>query len=117
MLRDATAKYMDVLRAEPDLAAGYPGTALDRLFEAQYRHVVDGILCEECGCNGRLVPRKRLGQNIAQPAVHFGLIASGDTVMKSGGDRDAIARQEGVIAFAPPVVPVTRNRAPSHSEG
>ena len=99
MLQDTMAKYMDVLRAERDLAAEYPGTAHDKLFEAQYRHVLDGMLCEECGCDGELVPRGRLRHVSPQPAVHFGLIASGDTVMKSGEDRDAIARQEGVIGF------------------
>lgn len=34
-----------------------------------------------------------------KPVIHFGLIASGDTVMKSGEDRDKIAAQEKVIAF------------------
>ena len=99
MLRDTMAGYMDVLKAEPELAAGCPGTAQDRLFEATYRHIGDGMLCEECGCNGSLVPRRRLGQDSMQPVVHFGLIASGDAVMKSGEDRDAIVRQEGIIAF------------------
>ncbi|KAL2012208.1 hypothetical protein VTN00DRAFT_4926 [Thermoascus crustaceus] len=33
------------------------------------------------------------------PAVHFGLIASGDAVARSGQDRDEIAAREGVIAF------------------
>lgn len=33
------------------------------------------------------------------PAVHFGLMASGDTVMKSGEDRDDIARQEDIVGF------------------
>ncbi|KAH6848197.1 hypothetical protein B0I37DRAFT_376932 [Chaetomium sp. MPI-CAGE-AT-0009] len=99
MLRDTMAGYMDALKAEPELASRYPGTTQDRLFEAAYRHVGDGMLCEEYGCNGSLVPRMRLGQDSLQPAVHFGLIASGDAVMKSGEDRDAIARQEGIIAF------------------
>jgi nucleoside phosphorylase len=31
--------------------------------------------------------------------IHFGRIASGDTVMKSGEDRDSIAQRESVIAF------------------
>jgi nucleoside phosphorylase len=31
--------------------------------------------------------------------VHFGLVASGDKVVRSGGDRDDIARRDGVIAF------------------
>jgi len=34
-----------------------------------------------------------------RPVVHFGLIASGDTVMKSGKRRDEIAKNLNVIAF------------------
>ncbi|KAK2729482.1 hypothetical protein CKAH01_10165 [Colletotrichum kahawae] len=33
------------------------------------------------------------------PAVHFGYIACGDQVMKSGQHRDVISGEEGVIAF------------------
>ena len=91
--------YMDVLRHEPELAAEYPGAMHDRLFEATYRHVRDGMLCEECGCNGELVRRTRHELDNQVPAIHFGLIASGNTVMKSGEDRDAITRQEGIVGF------------------
>ncbi|KAK6507674.1 hypothetical protein TWF481_006097 [Arthrobotrys musiformis] len=35
----------------------------------------------------------------ARPILHFGPIASGDTVMKSGKDRDRHAERDGVIAF------------------
>lgn len=99
MLRDRIVTYMDVLQAEPDLAAKYPGVTCDRLFEAAYRHVADGKSCDECGCAGSLVPRERLQLDNPMPAVHFGLIASGDTVMKSGEERDVIARQENVVGF------------------
>ena len=99
MLQGKMAGYMDVLRGEPELAAVYPGATQDRLFEATYRHVSEGMSCEECACDGELVSRTRLEQGNGQPAVHFGLIASGDTVMKSGEDRDAIARQTGIIGF------------------
>lgn len=98
-LRSKMYGYMDVLRGEPELAADYPGVAHDRLFEATYRHVGDGMLCEECGCNGTLVRRDRLEQSNPQPAIHFGLIASGNTVMKFGEERDVIARQEGIRCF------------------
>ena len=98
-LQGKMAGYMEVLRGEPELAAAYPGIAQDRLFDATYRHVSDGMSCEECGCDGKLVRRTRLEQGDGQPAVHFGLIASGDTVMKSGKDRDDIARKAGVIGF------------------
>jgi nucleoside phosphorylase len=99
MLQGKMTDYMGVLRGEPGLAAVYPGAAQDKLFEAMYRHVRDGKSCEECGCDGKLVQRTRLEQDDGQPAVHFGLIASGDTVMKSGEDRDDIAQQAGAIGF------------------
>ncbi|RFU77460.1 hypothetical protein TARUN_4763 [Trichoderma arundinaceum] len=66
--------------------------------------------CEELGCEeGYFVGRERLqekeelekdGYEEAQaPAIHLGAVASGDTVLKSGKDRDEIAQKEGVIAF------------------
>ena len=101
MLQSKIAGYLDVLREEPELAATYPGAAQDRLFEATYRHITDGMSCQECACDGKLVSRVRLEQGVGQSPVqvHFGLIASGDTVMKSGQDRDAIAQKTGAIGF------------------
>jgi nucleoside phosphorylase len=66
--------------------------------------------CADLQCNeGHLVPRERLkakGQleqdndsGVQKPAIHIGRVASGDTVMKSGEDRDNIAKEDGVIAF------------------
>ncbi|PCD44537.1 hypothetical protein AU210_003613 [Fusarium oxysporum f. sp. radicis-cucumerinum] len=95
------ADYLDVLRQDRDLHAEYPGSTEDRLFEASYRHTDDQKSCEQLGCNGELVSRSRLA--IAKvsptPAIHFGLMASGDAVMKSGEDRDRIAAAEDIIAF------------------
>ncbi|KXJ85312.1 nucleoside phosphorylase domain-containing protein [Microdochium bolleyi] len=99
MLQDKVVGYMDVLRREPQMAAEYPGVPHDKLFTAACRHVADGRSCDECSCDGQLVPRRRLENGSPQPAVHFGLIASGDAVIKSGEERDAVARREGVVAF------------------
>ncbi|KAL6825503.1 nucleoside phosphorylase domain-containing protein [Trichoderma sp. SZMC 28015] len=68
--------------------------------------------CSELGCSSKfLVPRARSlhsqgkqqdpsTPNTAQmPTIHTGSVASGDTVMKSGVDRDIIAKKEGIIAF------------------
>lgn len=107
----------------------YPGRDRDMLFESAYRHkhhipfrcatcdacskkidpVCEATLnatCEELGCDSaRLVSRQRLSQSMGtnpseqKPLVHFGLFATGDIVMKSGEDRDAIAAEEKVIAF------------------
>lgn len=97
-LRKKLVGYLEVLQREPELAASYPGTAHDTLFESTYRHSGKGT-CEECGCHGQLVSRDRLKMEEANPVIHIGKIASGDIVMKSGEHRDKIARQEGVIGF------------------
>ncbi|PTB65209.1 purine and uridine phosphorylase [Trichoderma citrinoviride] len=66
--------------------------------------------CEELGCEEsfnirreRLQERQELEQGsqeeAQEPAIHIGAVASGDTVLKSGEDRDRIAKKEGVIAF------------------
>ncbi|KAK4223440.1 nucleoside phosphorylase domain-containing protein, partial [Podospora fimiseda] len=98
-LQNKMIHYVDKLRKDIELAAIYPGVAQDKLFEATYRHVRDGKLCEHCGCDGPVVLRNRLQQDGQQPQVHFGLIASGDTVMKAGEKRDDIIQQEDVIGF------------------
>ncbi|KAH7132719.1 nucleoside phosphorylase domain-containing protein [Dactylonectria macrodidyma] len=67
-------------------------------------------LCADLGCDDEhLVARKRLqakrqsehdgGDATPQPAVHVGVVASGDTVMKSAADRDRLSREAGVIAL------------------
>ncbi|KAK4083833.1 uncharacterized protein Triagg1_1495 [Trichoderma aggressivum f. europaeum] len=66
--------------------------------------------CEALGCeDSSLVGRERLQEKqelegtsheeAQEPAIHIGTVASGDTVLKSGEDRDNIAAKEGVIAF------------------
>jgi nucleoside phosphorylase len=81
--------------------------------DSQHQSVCQEALesnCNELKCDTRqLLPRRRLskvdsptqaGQELAHnPMVHFGLVASGNMVMKSGEDRDNIAMKEDVIAF------------------
>ncbi|KAF5674286.1 gamma-glutamylputrescine oxidoreductase [Fusarium circinatum] len=92
-------RFLSLLQEDLELSAHYLEPGTDRLYEATYRHVDKDMPCDKCGCDGRLVPRERLGQEVPKPRVHFGRIASGDTIMKSGEDRDDIARTLGVIAF------------------
>ncbi|KAI6350793.1 hypothetical protein MCOR25_010390 [Pyricularia grisea] len=92
--------YLGAIQCKVRLAAQYPGVQKDRLFESDYRHITDVKLCDDCGCNGPQVARNRLKQTEMQhPIIHIGLFASGDTVLKSGKDRDTLAKEEGVIAF------------------
>lgn len=65
--------------------------------------------CKTLQCSDQhLIARERLAvaseerndQNThSGPSIHFGLYASGDKVIKSGEERDVIAKEEGVIAF------------------
>lgn len=64
--------------------------------------------CSELKCNeNKLVHRQRLPRSIdvgkaieeQKPSIHFGFIASGDTVIKSGEDREEVAAREKVIGF------------------
>ncbi|KAK3335952.1 nucleoside phosphorylase domain-containing protein [Cercophora scortea] len=85
--------------------------------------------CEELHCDsGKLMSRKRFAAAASRdeltkgpgglvhprPMVHFGLIASGDRVMKSGEDCDIIAKRENIIAFEMEGVGGICNYADSH---
>ncbi|KAL4951558.1 nucleoside phosphorylase domain-containing protein [Aspergillus filifer] len=125
-LSEEIAAHLAALRANPRTRAlaAYPGLAEDRLFEASYPHKhhsvdecevcssMDGQVCsaaqesscQELGCDeSALIPRQRHDKEFSaekqHPMVHFGLVASGDTLMRSGHDRDIIASKESVIAF------------------
>lgn len=67
--------------------------------------------CEDLGCEeqGLVTCRQRLEEKLKlcqsgdithqNPNIFFGLVGSGDTVMKSGCDRDRLAAAEDIIAF------------------
>jgi nucleoside phosphorylase len=116
-LEDKTLGYLRVLRQILSDVVTYPGATEDRLFKSTYQHkhheplecvicanddecdAAVGMSCQQLKCDDReLVPRVRLSQPF-NPVVHFGRIASGDTIMKSGEDRDEIVNRDGVIAF------------------
>ncbi|KAF5618858.1 pfs domain protein [Fusarium tjaetaba] len=126
-LRERANAYLDTL--SDVLGMKNPGVEEDILFESTYRHQhhpplscsicignsgdLTGMVCNEArsaSCKdlkcdiANSVARKRQRDATGNqwnmfPAVHFGKFGSGDKVMKSGEDRDRIARSEGIIAF------------------
>ncbi|CAH0046270.1 unnamed protein product [Clonostachys solani] len=103
----------------------YPGAAADELFKPTYRHrhrfstcctaeltcskALDQP-CDEIGCeDNHLVDREGIKDKqtleeedpskAQEPTIHIGAVASGDTVMKSGEDRDRIAKDDDILAF------------------
>jgi nucleoside phosphorylase len=55
--------------------------------------------CDDLGCDKSQVIRCREPLEAAKVSVHIGAVASTDTVVKSGRNRDAIASTDEVIAF------------------
>ncbi|KAF3077416.1 hypothetical protein CFAM422_000178 [Trichoderma lentiforme] len=97
-LHSSMHEYLRSLQATSKLSVQYPGALKDKLFEANYPHIDDGVPCDH-GCDGLRVQRRRSESSMIQPKIHFGIVASGDSVMKSGEERDRIAQEHGIIAF------------------
>lgn len=68
----------------------------DLLFEAQYDHTEPATTCDGCD-RQRLVTRAPRDRN--DPIIHYGLIASGNKVIKDGRARDQLARELGILCF------------------
>jgi nucleoside phosphorylase len=77
-------------------AASYPGAEHDRLFEAWYDHQSDDRTCASCD-TGRLVTRP--ARNGIEPTIHYGLIASGNQVMRHGVTRERLRGELDVLCF------------------
>ncbi|KAL2833280.1 hypothetical protein BDW59DRAFT_156780 [Aspergillus cavernicola] len=67
----------------------------DVLFDANYRHI-GGPTCEKCS-KERIVERGLRNNDVV---IHYGLIASGNLVIKDGVERERVASElEGVLCF------------------
>ncbi|KAI0877126.1 hypothetical protein GGS24DRAFT_448871 [Hypoxylon argillaceum] len=64
-----------------------PPSASDVLFAADYAHIQNNMTCEGCD-KERLLARLDRGSDDSE--IHYGLIASGDSVIKDGAKRDSI---------------------------
>ncbi|KAF3228983.1 hypothetical protein TWF192_004476 [Orbilia oligospora] len=73
-----------------------PPNSSDRLFQSNYDHPEENGSCDDCDTT-LLVDRKPRVRNEAH--LHYGLIASGNQVMKHGLTRDKLSREKGVLCF------------------
>ena len=74
----------------------HPGTQYDCLYEAEYDHPEGNTTCSQCD-RDRLVDREP--RPSSEPVIHYGLIASGDQVMRHGTTRDRLRRDQNVLCF------------------
>ncbi|KAL4936244.1 hypothetical protein BDV06DRAFT_233582 [Aspergillus oleicola] len=92
-IRDMMTKY-------PMMSFQYarPPADIDRLYHAGHEHPENQPTCRSCSLE-QLVPRAARPPSAPQPDVHYGLIASGDQVVKHGRLRDQLRRELDVLCF------------------
>lgn len=77
---------------------GRPGPGADKLFKAEVTH--DSSCASVCGNDpSNLVPRSERAEDEDNPAVHYGLIASANQLMKNALLRDKFGTEKGVLCF------------------
>ncbi|RYP53741.1 hypothetical protein DL768_001341 [Monosporascus sp. mg162] len=82
-------KYPSMRQAELNYA--YPGKENDRLFKSTYLHT-HGQTCDDCDQEQEVTRKER---KVLKPEIHYGLIVSGNTVIKDSATKDAILEQLG----------------------
>lgn len=90
-LSEMTSKYPRLQEA-----GTCPGPQHDQLFEATYNHGTDDNTCASCD-RRHMVSRPVRSESV--PAVHYGLIASGNRVMRDGVTREKLQHELDVLCF------------------
>ncbi|CAD0087632.1 unnamed protein product, partial [Aureobasidium vineae] len=78
-----------------------PGPEQDWLYKADIVHPTPEESCADCCGNDvtKLIIRRPRDDEDDNPAIHYGLIGSGNKVIKDATLRDKLARERGVICF------------------
>ena len=73
----------------------------DRLYRPDFVHLIDATSCTGyCDCQpSNWVPRSTRDEYKDHPAVHYGLIASANQLMKDAYIRDKLVEEEDVLCF------------------
>ncbi|KAL2201754.1 hypothetical protein CC79DRAFT_1402082 [Sarocladium strictum] len=91
----AVSQIFDTVKARLGKKPAYQRQIImDNLYTAEYVHPEAEIDCAKCD-NTKIVSRP--ARDDAHPAVHYGTIASGNTLIKNGIFRDKLARDLEVI--------------------
>lgn len=85
------------LRNHAEITHGFSRpTDGDHLYQSSYSHTTGEPNCKNCD-KSRLIHRQVRKSD--EPQVHYGLIASGDQVMKDSQTRDRLANEMGILCF------------------
>lgn len=86
--------YLDQIAAR-NPAYRHPGQHLDVLFASEYTHDLSSNTCDRC--DGPRIERDP--RNSDHPVIHYGLIASGNHVVKSAHLRDRLGDRYNILCF------------------
>lgn len=75
----------------------HPGQGHDQLFHVAYAHRGSETSCGTCDVKGIIQRIQR--DSPEEPMIHYGLIASGNQVIKDAMVRDTLAERHGIICF------------------
>ncbi|KAF5253544.1 hypothetical protein FANTH_1615 [Fusarium anthophilum] len=77
-----------------------PAASTDRLYKADAIHQGgEGTVCSESCSVDKLLHRDERGEDENNPAIHCGLIASGNCLIKDALLRDKLATKHGILCF------------------
>jgi nucleoside phosphorylase len=99
MEEPALSRYLSEMGSKyPRLGSSsvFPGTENDHLFEATYDHPTTEVTCANCRID-KVITRPERGDNI--PAIHYGLIASANQVMRDGKTRERLRSELPILCF------------------
>jgi nucleoside phosphorylase len=92
-LEDMLERYPQMAENEPDEPGYiYQGEENDTLFEASYIHASD-MGCDDCDPTSAIPRTARRRPEV--PRVHYGVIASGNVLVKDAAQRDLILEESG----------------------
>ncbi|RFU74295.1 ankyrin repeat-containing [Trichoderma arundinaceum] len=75
---------------------GRPDESTDRLFRVEHEHPTAAGTCKDCPKEWE-TPRDEREET--DPQIHYGIIASGNVVMKHGATRERFRRETGALCF------------------
>ncbi|KAH8669332.1 hypothetical protein BGZ61DRAFT_521991 [Ilyonectria robusta] len=94
----------NILRKKPRLRKKYsrPDPSSDRLYQSEVVHPADSdsSCVAACGSDlSKLILRSERTQDEDNPTIHYGVIASGNQLMKDASVRDKLAAEENILCF------------------
>ncbi|KAI2613084.1 nucleoside phosphorylase domain-containing protein [Hypoxylon fragiforme] len=99
IIQEALGKWPE-LKQELRRKLERPSIKTDKLYKSHVIHVNGQTTCDNCGYQkSTLVSRPPRDLDDDDPAIHYGLVASSDSLMEDAKMRDRLSKEKGVLCF------------------